>query len=70
MKTWIVDIEARKNDADWTLGPFSSFKKAQEAIIAKYGAWVKEYTDFDSNFNKGEIYTEEKTILIHERELD
>ena len=70
MKLWIVDIETRKNDADWTLGPFSSFKKAQDAVVERYGEWVKEHTDFDSDFNKGEIYTEEETIIIMERELD
>ena len=70
MKTWIVDIETRKNDRDQTLGPFSTFEKAQEAIVNECGEWVKEHTDFDSDFSKGEIYTEEETIIILERELD
>lgn len=70
MKTWIVDIDTRKGDGNGTLGPFSSFEKAQDAIVAEYGDWVKEHTDFDSDFSKGEIYTEEMTVLILERELD
>ena len=42
MKTWIVDIETRKNDRDQTIGPFSTFEKAQEAIVNECGEWFQK----------------------------
>jgi len=70
MKTYIVNIETRKNDRDDVLGPFSSFKKAQQAILERKGDWVLNYDEYDSDFSKGKIYTEEESIEILERELE
>jgi len=72
MKVYIVDIETRKGDNNGTLGPFTTFEKAQ-AAVKEYCDWIDDietYTDeFDSDFSKGEIYTEEETITILEREI-
>ena len=70
MKVYIVDIDTRKGDGNGSLGPYTTFEKAQKAIVESYGDWVKDYTEFDSDFNKGQIYTEDKTIEIIERELE
>jgi hypothetical protein len=73
MKVYIVDIDTRKGDNNKTLGPYSTFEKAQ-AAIKKYCDWIDDietYTDeFDSDFSKGEIYTEEETVTILEREVE
>ena len=69
MKTWIVDIETRKGDRDTVLGPFLTFEKAQEALLKYFGEWIKSYTEYDSDFSKGCIYTEENSAEIYEREL-
>lgn len=72
MKVYIVDIDTRKGDGDGTLGPFTTFEKAQ-AAVKDYCSWIDDietYTDdFDSDFSKGQIYTEEESIEIIEREL-
>jgi hypothetical protein len=73
MKVYIVNIETRKGDGNSILGTFSTFEKAQ-AALKKYCDWIDDienYTDeFDSNFSKGQIYTEEESIEILERELE
>jgi len=72
MKVYIIDITTRKNDGDHTLGPFTTFEKAQ-AALKKYCSWIDDietYTDeFESDFAKGQIYNEEESIEIIEREL-
>lgn len=74
MKTWIVDIETRKNDRDDTLGPFSTFEKAKKAIREHLSHWtdeeLNEYKEYGSDFSKGNIYTEEYSIETYEREMD
>jgi hypothetical protein len=73
MKTFIVSIETRKGDRNATLGPFTTIAKAQEAIH-EYLGWPLEklisYKNYESDFNKGCILTEEVTIQTLERELD
>lgn len=70
MKTYIVNIETRKNDRDCVLGPFVLFENAQKAL-KEYMCMddIEEYTEFDSDFSKGQIYTEEESAEIIEREL-
>ncbi len=75
MKTWIVDIETRKNDRDTTLGPFTTFEKAQDAMREYLRMSIDELLerdaecDFGSDYNKGLYYSEEETVEIIEREL-
>ena len=73
MKVYIVDIETRKNDRDDTLGPFTTFAKAVDAMREHFSNWtlqeLAEYTEYGSNFNEGKIFTEEESVEIIEREL-
>jgi hypothetical protein len=69
MKVYIVDIETRKGDGNKQLGPFYLRDGALDAIVWHCGEWVRDYTEYGSDFSKGEIYTEEETILILEREI-
>jgi hypothetical protein len=74
MKTYIVNIETRKNDRDDVLGPYRTFEKAKEAMREHLDLWTDEelesYKEYDSDFNKGCIYTEEESIEIIEREME
>lgn len=71
MKTYLAFFEYRKGSPD-TLGPFSSFEAAQDAVLKDLG-WSKQdwrdYKDYDSSFEDGTIYTEECSVEIHKREL-
>lgn len=71
MKTYTIFIETRKGDDNGFLGPFSTFEKAQEKLKEHFD-WmdVKNYKEFDSDFSKGEIYTEEESVQIIEREIE
>jgi len=72
MEVYIVNIETRKHDRDETLGPFTTFDKARQAVL-EYEDWTEEkwknYTEFDSSWENGTIYTEEHSVEIYEREL-
>ena len=74
MKVFLVDITTRKGDGDCTLGPYSSFEKAQGALKDYFSFWdleeLENYKEFDSDFSKGWIFTEEKSAEIYERELE
>lgn len=74
MKVYLVDITTRKNDRDETLGPFSTFDKAKEALRKHFSHWteeeLREYTEYDSNYDKGCIFTEEESAEIFEREME
>lgn len=74
MKVYIVDITTRKNDRDATLGPYSTFEKAKQALREHFDHWteeeLREHKDYDSDFDKGCIFTEETSAEIIERELD
>ena len=74
MKVYIVDIETRKGDGNGTLGPFTTFGKALQAMRDYFSHWTQEeldeYDEFDSDISKGQIYTEEESVEIIERELE
>lgn len=73
MTVYIVDIETRKHDRDDTLGPFSTFEKAQEAIKDHTGwsdKFLENHKEFGSDWSKGEIYTTETSAVIMEREIE
>jgi hypothetical protein len=71
MKTYLVAFEYRKGGSD-TLGPFSSFEAAQDAVLQDLN-WSKQdwqdYEDYDSSYENGTLYTEDFHVEIHEREL-
>lgn len=73
MKVYIVDITTRKNDRDRTLGPFTNFEKALESMRKELDFWDDQmlfsYTEYDSDFFKGKIFTEEDSYEIIERDL-
>jgi hypothetical protein len=74
MKVYIVNIETRKGDGNDILGPFTTFGKALQAIREHFYCWTQEeldeYDEFDSDISKGQIYTEEESVEIIERELE
>ena len=73
MKTYIVNIESRKGDRNYTLGPYTTFEKARAAFSEHDRYWTeevwKEYTEYGSSYDEGTLYTEEETVEIYEREL-
>jgi len=74
MKVYLVDITTRKNDRDCNLGPYSTFEKAKKALREHYEYWTEEelraYKEYDSDYDKGCIFTEEDSAEIFEREIE
>lgn len=73
MKVYLVTIEYRKGGGK-TFGPFRTFDTARAAFIKDSGWWTEEkwknYTEYDSSWEKGTLYTEDQTVEIVERELE
>ena len=73
MKVYLVDITTRKNDRDDTLGPYSTFEKAKDALREVFQYWkpgkLESYKEYGSNFEEGRIFTEETSAEIYEREI-
>jgi hypothetical protein len=75
MKTYLVIIETRKGDGDRTLGPFTIFEKAQDAMRDYLRMSVADLLErdteceFGSDYNKGSYFSEEESVEIVEREL-
>ena len=72
MKVYLVNIDTRKTARDELLGPFSSFEDAQNAIRELYYWYngdIADHKEYNSDFSKGQIYTEEESVEILEREV-
>lgn len=69
---WLVSIEYRKYHEPETLGPFKTKESAIRAIREHFNDndWLDIYTEFGSDINEGNVFTEEETVETYWRVIE
>lgn len=76
MKIYLLTRETRKHyyGDDGVYGTFSTFEKALAELRKKLSSWsdeeLQKYKEYNSDFNKGCIFTEEDSWEIIEKEVE
>ena len=76
MKVYLLTRDTRCHDYgdDGVYGTYSTFEKALAALREELDHWTDEelnnYKEYNSDFSKGQIYTEEDTWEIIEKEVE